>query len=255
MSIEGNVYESIDFGQRDNPTPCYDNATSGCQQALPEMDATQGISYPPPPKYAQTLPDMQPGGVGNPPPYYINNPSNNPGWTHPQEASISLPQPNKNHQQIQMPPPMSNSQFLTLQLSEPMAPGTVMPQPMAFPSPQFAMVPGMMPPQQYPQNCPYPGTMMVNTVQPMVVTTQTTVFSNTPPPCRDYLPWSILNLLCCCLIFGIVALIFSLQTRSAKKYQDWESAKRKSRLALGFNLTAMLLGIAIIIIIIVLSVY
>ncbi|XP_040183050.1 interferon-induced transmembrane protein 10-like [Rana temporaria] len=249
MSLEDNLYEAPDFGHQDNPPSCY-------EQAIPVMDTQQPTFYPGPPEYVEVLPDLPPRGIVNPPPNLINNPSEgafskptvipSQRWTYPQEVGISRQQPNNNQQIIQRPPPMHNPEFLTQTV-----PRTVFLQPMVYPSPQSAMTPGMMPLQQYPQNCAVPGTMVINTVQPTMVTTQTTMISTQgqAPPCRDYLPWSIVNLIFCCLIFGIVALVFSLQTRSAKKYQDWESAQRKSRAALGFNLAAMLLGIALIIIV------
>lgn len=259
MSTEGNLYETIDFGHRDNPTPCYDNATSRYEQALPEMDTTQPTFYPPPPAYAEVPPELQLEGMVNPPPYHINNPSEgafsrpmvipSSGWTHPQEVGISLPQPNNNQKMFQKPPPMYNPGFLKSQISKATVPDAV------FPSPPHTMIPGIMPPLQYPHNCPVPGTVIVNTVQPMVVTTQTTVISTQTPPYKDYLVWSILNLIFCCLIFGIVALIFSLQTQSSKKHQDWESAKKYSCVALGFNVAAMLLGIVVVIVIIALSLH
>ncbi|XP_040183051.1 proline-rich transmembrane protein 1-like [Rana temporaria] len=227
MYEEDNSYETLDLGHWDNPTPCYDNPTPCYDLALPEMDTTERTFYPPALEYVEVLPDLQPGGMVNPTPYHINNPSEgtfsmptvtpSPGRRHPQDVRLPFRQHNNSHQIIQKPPPMYN--------------------------------PGYLPPQQYPQNFPVPGTMMGNTVQPTVVTTQTTVSSTPTPPCRDYLPWSIFNLLCCCCCFGIVALFFSLQTQSAKKNRDLESAQRKSRVALGFNLAAMLLGISLIIIV------
>ncbi|PIO32925.1 hypothetical protein AB205_0029780 [Aquarana catesbeiana] len=246
MSLEDNVYEAPDFGHQENPTSCY-------EQALPVMDTKQPKFDPDPPEYVEVLPDSTPRGIVNPPPYHINKASEvtfsrpmvipSPGWTHPQEVGISLQQPNNNQQIIQRPPPMPNPEFLTQTV-----PKTVYPQPMAY-SPQSATIPGMMPLQQYPQHCPVQGTTIVNNVQPTVVTTQTTVIASQTPHCRDYLPWSIVNLIFCCFIFGIVALIFSLQTRSAKRYGDWQSAERKSRVALGFNLAALLLGIGSIIVV------
>ncbi len=43
------------------------------------------------------------------------------------------------------------------------------------------------------------------------------------PPVPDYMVWSILELLFCCLPFGIVGLIYSIQANSAKtsgRYQE-----------------------------------
>ncbi|XP_040182738.1 extensin-like [Rana temporaria] len=234
MSTEGNSYEGVDFGHQDNPPPYYDNATP---QSLPVMNTTQPTFYLPPSDYSES----QPGGMVNPPPYHINNPSEgtfpgpmvipSPEPAHPQEMGISHPQPSNNRKKcIQKPLPMYNPELLTPQIPRPTVPE-------AFPLP--TMIPGMMAPLQDLQNSPVPGTEFVHTVQPMVVTTQTTVISTHTPPCKDYLTWSILNIIFCCFIFGTVALIFSLQTRSAKRRRDWDLAMEKSHKAFRFNVAAI----------------
>ncbi|PIO32927.1 hypothetical protein AB205_0029790 [Aquarana catesbeiana] len=239
MSTEGNSYEAVDFGHQDNPPP-YDNATSRYEQSLPVMDTTQPTFYPPPPDYLEVLSESQPGGMVNPP----SPPPPYPGPPPPQEMVISLPQPNNNRKIFQKPLPMNNPEFLTTQISEPT-------EPEAFPSPPPTMIPRMMPPLQDPQNCPVPGTMIVNTVQPMVVTTQTTVIPTQKPHCKEYMVWSFVNLIFCCFICGIAALIYSAKTSSSKMNQDWESAKKYSCVALVCNLAATLLGSAIVIVLIV----
>ncbi|XP_077312156.1 uncharacterized protein LOC143933076 [Lithobates pipiens] len=226
MSTEGNWKEAVDFGHQDNPPPYYQNATSRYEQSLPVMDTTQPSFYPPPPDYLRVLSESQPGGMVNLPPHppYPSPPP-------PQEMGISLPQPNKNDRKIfQKPLPMDDPQFSTPKISEPTD----------LPSPPPAMTPKMLPPWQDPQNCPVPATVIVNAVQPMVVTTQTTKISSPTPPCRDYLAWSIVTLLYC-FIFGIPALTYSIQTRSAIRHRNWELAKRKSLKAGRCNYYALIL--------------
>ncbi|XP_077312157.1 uncharacterized protein LOC143933077 [Lithobates pipiens] len=223
MSTEGNSKEAVDFGHQDNPPPYYENATSRYEQSLPVMDTTQPPFYPPPPDYLQVLSESQPGGMVNPPPY--------PSPPPPQETGISLPQLNNNDQKIfQKPPQMDDPQFSTPKISEPTD----------LPSSPPAKTPEMLPPWQDPQNCPVPATVIVNAVQPKVVTTQTTKISSPTPPCRDYLAWSIVTLLYC-FIFGIPALIYSIQTRSAIRHRNWELAKRKSLKAGRCNMYALAL--------------
>lgn len=202
MSTEGNSHEAVDFGHQNNPPP-YDNATSRYEQSLPVMDTTQPTFDLPPPDYLEVLSESQPGGMFNPPPppQYPDPPP------PPQEMVISLPQPNNNRKIFQKPLPMYNPEFLTPQISETT-------EPEAFPSPPPTMIPGTLPPLQDPQNCPVPGTMIINTVQPMVVTTQTTAISTQTPPCKDYLAWSIVNVIFCFFICGIPALIYSIKVRN-----------------------------------------
>ncbi|XP_077312535.1 uncharacterized protein LOC143933494 isoform X2 [Lithobates pipiens] len=213
MSTEGNWKEAVDFGYQDNPPPYYENATSRYEQSLPVMDTTQPPFYPPPPHYLQVLAESQPPYPAPPP----------------QEMGISLPQLNNNDQKIfEKPLPMDDPQFSTPKISEPTD----------LPSSPPAMTPKMLPPWQDPQNCPVPGTAIVNAVQPMVVTTQTTKISSQTPPCRDHLAWSIVTLLYC-FIFGIPALTYSIQTRSAIRHRNWQLAERKSRMSLRCNLSAL----------------
>ncbi|XP_040271454.1 transmembrane protein 233-like [Bufo bufo] len=67
-------------------------------------------------------------------------------------------------------------------------------------------------------------------------------------PQKDYLIWSIVNLLCCCLPLGIVALLFSIKTRDACHQNDTVLANRSSRTAFNLNIAATVIGIVIIII-------
>ncbi|CAJ0950181.1 unnamed protein product [Ranitomeya imitator] len=52
-----------------------------------------------------------------------------------------------------------------------------------------------------------------------VVTMQPEPVSCEAPP-KDYLVWSILSLLCCCLPIGLAAVIYSVRTRDATHQND-----------------------------------
>ncbi|XP_044134613.1 dispanin subfamily A member 2b-like [Bufo gargarizans] len=71
-------------------------------------------------------------------------------------------------------------------------------------------------------------------------------------PQKDYLIWSIVNLICCCLPLGIVALLFSIKTRDACHQNDTALANRNSRTAFNLNIAATVIGVIIIIISVVL---
>ena len=71
---------------------------------------------------------------------------------------------------------------------------------------------------------------------------------------RDYLILSILNILFGNLIFGLIALYFSIKTRNNVRGQMLEAAQRTSRKALIFNIIASISMIIVWIIVIVLIV-
>ena len=71
---------------------------------------------------------------------------------------------------------------------------------------------------------------------------------------RDYLIWSILNILFGNLIFGLVALYFSVKTRNKVRDQMLDAAQKNSRRALIFNIIASISMIIVWIIVIVLIV-
>ena len=60
---------------------------------------------------------------------------------------------------------------------------------------------------------------------------------------RDYLIWSILNLLFGWVIGGILPLVFSLICRSNKNVNDYSGAKTMSTLALIFNILVTIGGL------------
>lgn len=55
----------------------------------------------------------------------------------------------------------------------------------------------------------------------------------------DYMVWSIVELLCCCLPFGVVALIFSIQANSAKGVGNYAEAMQKANKAKQFVIWGM----------------
>ncbi|XP_069803825.1 dispanin subfamily A member 2b-like [Dendropsophus ebraccatus] len=75
-----------------------------------------------------------------------------------------------------------------------------------------------------------------------------------PPPQKDYLVWSVLNLICCCLPLGIVALIFSIKTRDATYQNNAPLAAKHSHTAKALNIAATVIGVVVIIISIVIYV-
>ncbi|XP_040278303.1 dispanin subfamily A member 2b-like [Bufo bufo] len=68
------------------------------------------------------------------------------------------------------------------------------------------------------------------------------------PPQKDYLIWSIVNLICCCLPLGLAALIFSIKTRDATQQNDSFLAAKHSRTARSLNIAATVIGIIITIV-------
>jgi hypothetical protein len=69
---------------------------------------------------------------------------------------------------------------------------------------------------------------------------------------RDYLIWSILNILFGNLIFGLIALFYSIKTRDNIRDQLIQGAQRTSKKALVFNIVGTLSMVIIWIIIIIL---
>ncbi|CAH1779848.1 unnamed protein product, partial [Owenia fusiformis] len=84
------------------------------------------------------------------------------------------------------------------------------------------------------------------TAQPTTEKGATPVWAsnNDPPP--DYLPWSIITTLCCCLCLGIWAIITSVASRGAAANGDMRTAQQKSRNARNINIAGCLIGVVII---------
>ncbi len=65
---------------------------------------------------------------------------------------------------------------------------------------------------------------------------------------ETYLVWSVLNLVFCCLPFGIVALVFSIQCQSAITNGQLAQANDLSEKAKGWNIAATAIGVVAIVI-------
>ncbi|CAJ0950184.1 unnamed protein product [Ranitomeya imitator] len=85
----------------------------------------------------------------------------------------------------------------------------------------------------------YQPTVNVVTMQPGPVPHQ--------PPQKDYLVWSIVNLICCCLPLGLAAVIFSVKSRDATQRNNVELAAKHSGTAYGLNIAATMTGVIFLI--------
>lgn len=113
-----------------------------------------------------------------------------------------------------------------------------------FPPASYGATPGMPPhPQGYysPYNEDPSRGPMGYAPQQVILVSPPTVKEN------DYLGYSIFTLLCCCLPLGIVALVYSIQTRDANNAGNAVQAQRSSRMAQIFNHTALGVGIVLLI--------
>jgi hypothetical protein len=66
-----------------------------------------------------------------------------------------------------------------------------------------------------------------------------------PPPqkIQDYLIWSILSTLCCCLPLGIAAIVYSVQSKSAFAAGQYELAAKHANTAFYCNLISLIVGL------------
>ncbi|XP_069057263.1 uncharacterized protein [Pleurodeles waltl] len=80
----------------------------------------------------------------------------------------------------------------------------------------------------------------VVTTQPAITTTMNTIRETEE---RDYLVFSIFNLLFCCLILGFVALFASIQTKTANARGARLEAKAYSSKARRYNISSLVIGI------------
>ncbi|KAG8547613.1 hypothetical protein GDO81_027942 [Engystomops pustulosus] len=109
----------------------------------------------------------------------------------------------------------------------------------ASPGPQYAhpTPPGYM-------NPAYPGAgIPMQHPTPVLVTTQPAIAVVPQPAYKDYMPWSIVNMILFCLPLGILALVFSLQTKDAIRQRDNVTAAQRSRSAFTVNVVALVLGL------------
>lgn len=74
------------------------------------------------------------------------------------------------------------------------------------------------------------------------------VSDNYPSLERSHLVWSILNMLFCNMIFGIVALVFSINTDTYNKTGNVLEAKLNSQKARTFNIVSTALGVFTIVV-------
>ncbi|XP_039368187.1 proline-rich transmembrane protein 1-like [Mauremys reevesii] len=125
------------------------------------------------------------------------------------------------------------------------APPPLLPSGGQFPTPSYGAAPAMPPnPQGY-----YPPYNEDPNRGPMGYAPQQVILVPPPPANEvDYLGYSIFTLLCCCLPLGIVALVYSIQTRDANRSGNAALAQQSSRMARIFNNTALGVGIVVLIV-------
>ncbi|XP_078507162.1 transmembrane protein PMIS2 [Lissotriton helveticus] len=129
---------------------------------------------------------------------------------------------------------------------EPSAPS--FPPPTCGPGPMpgyGAPPPNLQPNPQNPGIYPQYNIGYVHGQNAVVVTQPTVVVAPLPVYEKDYLGYSIFNLLCCCLCLGIAALVFSIKTRDANQRGDINEARANSATARNLNHVSLGIGIAI----------
>lgn len=67
-------------------------------------------------------------------------------------------------------------------------------------------------------------------------------FDTRSGPPRSHTCMSIFSTFCCCFLFGIVAFVYSMKTRTANKNEDEEKAKEYSRKSVIFNCIGIAIG-------------
>ncbi|XP_077312538.1 uncharacterized protein LOC143933499 [Lithobates pipiens] len=202
-------------------------------------------------------PSNPPGYSPNQPGYSPNQPSyspNQPGYS-PNQPSYSPNQPGYSPNQPGYSP--NQPGYSTNQPGySPNQPGSSPNQPGYSPNPKGPPpnsqgYPSIPPGQQVNAPYPVPISSFVQTTnyssqpQPgVIITTQSNLMVLPQPAYKDYLAWSVLNLIFCNLIFGIVAVVFSSKTRDAVRRGDSFAAGSYSRTTFSFNVAALVLGIA-----------
>lgn len=64
-----------------------------------------------------------------------------------------------------------------------------------------------------------------------------------PPQPPTYLVWSILTTVCCCVVFGIIAIVYSAQVSAAYNRGDYVQAERSSKTALNWIIASAVTGV------------
>ncbi|KAL7981113.1 hypothetical protein Chor_005347 [Crotalus horridus] len=130
------------------------------------------------------------------------------------------------------PPPYSGKEPLSVPaLNHPAGP----------PYPMDHTAPSAMPPPYQPfYICPDAGSNQGLFLQP-----QQAIIITPSQPEPDFMAYSIFTMLCCFLPLGVIALVFSLQTRQANKLGDRIAAQRLSILARSFAHIALGIGIVL----------
>jgi hypothetical protein len=59
----------------------------------------------------------------------------------------------------------------------------------------------------------------------------------------DYLIWSIITTLFCCLPLGVIGIIFSVLSKNDLKVGDYEGAAKKSHIAMNCNFGGLIVGV------------
>lgn len=67
-------------------------------------------------------------------------------------------------------------------------------------------------------------------------------YAGPAPNIPDYLVWSIITTLCCCLPLGIAGIVLSVQTKSEMKIGNFAAAQEKSKYAFYCNLIGLIVG-------------
>ncbi|XP_072045117.1 uncharacterized protein [Amphiura filiformis] len=71
---------------------------------------------------------------------------------------------------------------------------------------------------------------------------------------KDWLCFSIFNMLLCCLPLGLIAIIKSLDVRARNAGEDYKGAHRMSKSAWQWNIASLIAGIAMYVIVIIIMV-
>ncbi|XP_040271458.1 proline rich transmembrane protein 1B-like [Bufo bufo] len=122
-----------------------------------------------------------------------------------------------------------------------------MPYPTHQPPPTYAQVvtdPAYHQPYNPNQNAPVPHPTVYQPVQYVVTTTTAPRVMGEAHQSRynDYMCWSIMSMLFCCLPFGLVALVLTCKTQEANALQDFQSAMSYSKGTFRCNMAALILG-------------